>query len=88
MRRIARAIIRKRKEKEMKYIAKPKLFNNVGMKEFDDAREAVLYLNQVLSDSVVKPELDYVFIAPKASPKQLKHAIEEYVGIGKLICVA
>jgi hypothetical protein len=86
--RIARAIIRKRKEKEMKYIAKPKLFNNVGMKEFDDAREAVLYLNQVLSDSVVKPELDYVFIAPKASPKQLKHAIEEYVGIGKLICVA
>jgi len=86
--RIARAIIRKRKEKEMKYIAKPKLFNNVGMKEFDDAREAVLYLNQVLSDSVVKPELDYVFIAPKASPKQLKHAIEEYIGIGKLICVA
>ena len=86
--RIARAIIRKRKEKEMKYIAKPKLFNNTGMKEFDDAREAVLYLNQVLSDSVVKPELDYVFIAPKASPKQLKHAIEEYVGIGKLICVA
>jgi hypothetical protein len=58
------------------------------MKEFDDAREAVLYLNQVLSDSVVKPELDYVFIAPKASPKQLQHAIEEYVGIGKLICVA
>jgi len=32
----------------MKYIAKPKLFNNTGMKEFDDAREAVLYLNQVL----------------------------------------
>ena len=86
--RIARAIDRKRKEEEMKYIAKPKLFNNVGMKEFDDAREAVLYLNQVLSDSVVKPELDYVFIAPKASPKQLKHAIEEYIGIGKLICVA
>ena len=86
--RIARAIIRKRKEKEMKYIAKPKLFNNIGMKEFDDAREAVLYLNQVLSDSVVKPELDYVFIAPKASPKQLKHAIEEYIGIGKLVCVA
>jgi hypothetical protein len=85
---IARAIIRKRKEEKMKYIAKPKLFNNTGMKEFDDAREAVLYLNQVLSDSVVKPELDYVFIAPKASPKQLKHAIEEYVGIGKLICVA
>jgi hypothetical protein len=72
----------------MKYIAKPKLFNNIGMKEFTDAREAVLYLNKVLNDSDVKPELDYVFIAPKASPTQLKHAIEEYVGIGKLIVEA
>jgi len=72
----------------MKYIAKPKLFNNIGMKEFDDAREAVLYLNKVLNDDEVDPSLDYVFIAPKASPKQLKHAIEEYSGIGKLICVA
>jgi hypothetical protein len=72
----------------MKYIAKPKLFNNTGMKEFTDAREAVLYLNQVLSDNDVNPELDYVFIAPKASPKQLKHSIEEYVGIGKLLVVA
>ena len=72
----------------MKYIAKPKLFNNIGMKEFDDAREAVLYLNTVLNDDNVDPSLDYVFIAPKASPKQLKHAIEEYTGIGKLICVA
>lgn len=72
----------------MKYIAKPKLFNNMGMKEFDDAREAVLYLNRTLSSNDVNPELDYVFIAPKASPKQLKHAIEEYTGIGKLIIVA
>ena len=72
----------------MKYIAKPKLFNNMGMKEFDDAREAVLYLNQVLNDDSVDPSLDYVFIAPKASKTQLKHAIEEYQGIGKLICVA
>jgi hypothetical protein len=72
----------------MKYIAKPKLFNNTGMKEFDDAREAILYLNRTLSSNDVNPELDYVFIAPKASPKQLKHAIEEYTGIGKLIIVA
>jgi len=72
----------------MKYIAKPSLFNNKGLKEFSDATEAVLYLNRVLSDNEVNPELDYVFIAPKASPKQLKHAIEEYSGIGKLICVA
>jgi hypothetical protein len=45
-------------------------------------------LNKVLNDDQVDPALDYVFIAPKASPKQLKHAIEEYTGIGKLICVA
>lgn len=72
----------------MKYIAKPKLFNNIGMKEFDDAREAVLYLNKVLNDDQVDSALDYVFIAPKASKTQLKHAIEEYKGIGKLLEVA
>jgi hypothetical protein len=72
----------------MKYIAKPSLFNNNGMKEFTEAKDAVLYLNQVLSDNLVSPSLDYVFIAPKASPKQLKHAIEEYIGIGKLQVVA
>jgi hypothetical protein len=72
----------------MKYIAKPKLFNNMGMKEFDDAREAVIYLNKVLNDDNVDPSLDYVFIAPKASPKQLRHAVEEYMGIGKLLVVA
>jgi hypothetical protein len=72
----------------MKYIAKPRLFNNTGSKEFDTALEAVQYLNKVLSDDAVESHLDYVFIAPKASPKQLKHAIEEYTGIGKLICVA
>ena len=72
----------------MKYIAKPSMFNNKGLKEFTDSKEAVLYLNKVLSDNDVNPELDYVFIAPKASPTQLKHAIEEYVGIGKLIVEA
>lgn len=72
----------------MKYIAKPRLFNNVGMKEFTEAKDAVLYLNQVLNDDSVSPHLDYVFIAPKASKSQLKHAVEEYVGIGKLIIMA
>jgi hypothetical protein len=72
----------------MKYIAKPSIFNNKGLKEFTDAKEAVLYLNQVLNDDQVSPSLDYVFIAPKASKSQLKHAVEEYMGIGKLICVA
>lgn len=69
----------------MKYIAKPSLFNNNGMKEFENARDAVLYLNEVLNDNSVDPSLDYVFIAPKASKTQLKHAIEEYKGIGKLL---
>jgi len=68
-----------------KYIAKPALFNNKGMQEFADAKEAIEYLNGVLKDEGVEPELDYVFIAPKTSRTQLKHAIEEYIGIGKLI---
>jgi hypothetical protein len=42
-------------------------------------------LNTVLNDEGANPELDYVFIAPKTSRTQLKHAIEEYIGIGKLI---
>jgi hypothetical protein len=69
----------------MKYIAKPSLFNNKGLKEFDDAKKAIDYLNEVLSDTSVKPELDYVYIAPSTSKNNLKFAIEEYVGIGKLI---
>ena len=72
----------------MKYIAKPSMFNNKGLKEFTEAKDAVLYLNETLNDDLVSPHLDYVFIAPKASPKQLKHAMEEYMGIGKLIVVA
>lgn len=71
----------------MKYVAKPSLFNNNGMKEFESALDAVLYLNEKLSDKNVKPELDYVYIAPRTSPKQLKYAIEDYMNIGKLFCV-
>ena len=69
----------------IRYIAKPALFNNKGMNEFTDAKEAIEYLNTVLNDEGINPELDYVFIAPKTSRTQLKHAIEEYIGIGKLI---
>ena len=72
----------------MKYVAKPSMFNNKGMKEFAEAKDAVQYLNQVLNDDLVDPSLDYVFIAPKASKSQLKHAVEEYMGIGKLLIVA
>jgi hypothetical protein len=63
----------------MIYIAKPSLFNNKGLKEFNNARDAVLYLNESLSDKGVDEKFDYVFIPPK------KDAVEDYVGIGKLI---
>ena len=69
----------------MKYIAKPALFNDKGLKEFDNAKAAIVYLNEALSDSGVDEKYDYVFIAPKISDKKLKQSIEEYVGIGKLI---
>ena len=42
-----------------RYIAKPALFNNKGMKEFTDPKEAIEYLNTVLNDEGANPELDY-----------------------------
>jgi len=69
----------------MIYIAKPNLFNNKGLKEFDNAKSAIVYLNEALSDAGVDEKYDYVFIAPKVTDKKLKQSIEEYVGIGKLI---
>jgi hypothetical protein len=69
----------------MKYIAKPNLFNNKGMKEFDNAKAAIVYLNEELSDAGVDEKYDYVFITPKVTDRKLKDSIEEYVGIGKLI---
>jgi len=71
----------------MKYIAKPNLFNNKGLKEFDDPKSAIIYLSQTLSDKGVDEKYDYVFIAPKVSDRKLQQAIEEYRGIGKLIIV-
>jgi len=69
----------------MMYIAKPSFYNNNGMKEFSDAVSAIEYLNKVLTDKGVDPKFDYAFVAPSTAKHQLKHAIEEYVGIGKLI---
>lgn len=69
----------------MKFIAKPNLFNFEHSKTFYNAKSAVVYLNDKLSDKGVAEHLDYTFIAPKVSDKQLKFAIEEYCGIGKLI---
>ena len=66
----------------MRYIAKPRLFNYTHAKEFDDPVEAIKYLNEYMSAK--EGDIDYVFIAPSLSKKQLKKSIDEYVGIGKL----
>jgi hypothetical protein len=68
----------------MIYIAKPALFNNKGLKEFDNAKDAVLYLNESLSDKECNDN-DYVFVPPKSTDKHLKKAVQDYIGIGKLI---
>jgi hypothetical protein len=67
----------------MKYIAKPRLFNNTHLKEFDNPVDAIKYLNAYMS-AKEGDHADYVFIAPSVSQKQLKKSIEEYIGIGKL----
>jgi hypothetical protein len=66
------------------YVAKPSLFNNNGMKEFDTALAAVEYLNEKLSDVGVPTHLDYVYIQPSTSKRNLKNTIQEYMDIGKL----
>lgn len=72
----------------MKYIAKPKLANNIGMKEFDNELDAVLYLNGTLSAQEGDGDrFDYTYIVPSASPKKLRKTVEEYMWIGKLIVV-
>jgi len=71
----------------MKYIAKPRLFNYTHSKEFDNAVDAIKYLNEYMS-AKEGDHADYVFIAPSLSKKQLKKSIEEYVGIGKLEILA
>jgi len=70
----------------MKYIAKPNLFNNVGLKEFNEPVAALTYLNEILGAKAGDHQ-DYVFIQPSTSKRNLKKSIEEYVGIGKLMLV-
>jgi len=67
----------------VKYIAKPNLMNNVGLKEFTEPVAALTYLNEILSAKAGDHQ-DYVFIQPSTSKRNLKKSIEEYVGIGKL----
>jgi len=72
----------------MKYVAKPRLANSLGQKEFDTALEAVKYLNQMLSSDGVDAKFDYVYIQPSTSPKKLKETVEDYMNIGKLFVKA
>jgi hypothetical protein len=67
----------------VKYIAKPNLMNNVGLKEFNNPIDALTYLNEILS-AKTGDHRDYVFIPPSTSKRNLKKSIEEYIGIGKL----
>lgn len=71
----------------MKYIAKPKLLNKTGMKEFTSPVEAIKYLNEYLAPKDGDSE-DYVFAPVSTSQRFLKQSIQEYVDIGKLIVVA
>lgn len=79
----------------MKYIAKPSIHNNVGLKEFDNAKDAVLYLNDVLTPKEGDQDrLEYVFNPPSinardpmVASRKLRHAVQEYMGIGKLSVV-
>ena len=70
----------------MKYIAKPNLFNSMGLKEFNEPVAALTYLNEILGAKAGDHQ-DYVFIQPSTSKRNLKKSIEEYVGIGKLMLV-
>jgi hypothetical protein len=69
----------------MQYLAKPNLFNNTNSKSFSDPLQAVLFLNEVLSDKGVPEHLDYVFVPPRATEKNLQEALEDYIGIGKIV---
>jgi len=54
----------------MKYIAKPSIHNNVGLKEFDNAKDAVLYLNDLLTPKEGDQDrLEYVFVAPSINAR-------------------
>ena len=75
----------------MIYIAKPYMANNKDLKEFDNAIDAVEYLNSILTSKEGDEErFDYIFVPPKlssgkAAKKRLREAIEDYVNIRKLI---
>lgn len=71
------------------YIAKPNLFNTLHSKEFNNAYDAVCYLNKRLAPD--EEDDNYKFTTPKVPKnsvkfeKHLKNALEDYVGIGKIV---
>jgi hypothetical protein len=68
------------------FIAKPRMFNNIGRKEFETALEAVQYLNEMLkSREGDEDRFEYKFSALSTHPRKLKKTIQEYMDIGKLI---
>jgi hypothetical protein len=68
--------------KMLKYICKPSLFNNKGMKTFITAEGALEYLNEKLSSKV--DDENYVYIAPSMAKKDVQDSLEDYQFMGKL----
>lgn len=70
-----------------RWIAKPFLANNMGIKEFDNPKDAVEYLNEMLTDVDVDPELDYVFSTLSTTESRLEDSIDDFMNVRKLLMV-
>lgn len=66
----------------LKYICKPSLFNNKGMKTFTVAEDALEYLNEKLSAK--ENDENYIYIAPSMAKKDIQDSLEDYQHMGKL----
>lgn len=67
----------------IKYICKPSLYNNKGMKTFNTAEEALGYLNEKLSAKI--DDENYIYIAPSMAKKDIEASLEDYQYIKKLV---
>lgn len=70
-----------------RWIAKPSLYNNNDMKDFDNPKAAIKYLNSKLTDVEVDPALNYMFSKLSTSPANIEESIDEYMNIRKLFMV-
>ena len=66
----------------LKYICKPSLYNNKGMKTFTTAEDALIYLNDKLAAKV--DDENYIYIAPSMAKKDIQDSLEDYQFMGKL----